>query len=246
MTKRSDYRAVLESLPLDQWLPYLDSESGLPGPRGNLELVEAFADVADPGLIRRCVGSPDEYLAMCAAVGLGRLLAEGDRRAAETLRAMAEDGRWRVREGVAMALQRVGDADMRALWALAGEWVDGEPLVQRALAAGVCEPRLLRVPEDAARAVETLDRITASVEGTGPESRKMDQFRVLRQGLGYCWSVAAAASPALGFARLERWAASPDKDVRWIVRENLKKARLARADPGAAEGLAARLKESGE
>lgn len=245
MTKRSDYRAVLESLPPAQWEAYLRAESGLPGPRGNLELVEAFADAADPGLIRRLVDSPDEYLAMCGAVGLGRLLAEGDPRAAETLRAMAEDGRWRVREGVAMALQRLGDADMTALWSLAGEWVDGKPLVQRALAAGVCEPRLLRVPDDAARAVETLDRITASVEGTGPESRKLDQFRVLRQGLGYCWSVAAAASPAQGFARLERWAASQDKDVRWIVRENLRKARLSRADPSATEHLAAIMDHSG-
>lgn len=245
MTKTSDYRAVLEALPSAQWEAYLQAESGLPGPRGNLELVAAFADVADPGLIRRLVDSPDEYLAMCAAVGLGRLLAAGDQRAAETLRVLAEDGRWRVREGVAMALQRLGDADMRALWALAREWVDGKPLVQRALAAGVCEPRLLRIPEDAAKAVETLDWITASVEGTGPESRKLDQFRVLRQGLGYCWSVAAAASPALGFARLERWAASQDKDVRWIVRENLRKARLSRADAPAAERVAAILDHSG-
>jgi hypothetical protein len=43
--------------------------------------------------------------------------------------------------------------------------------------------------------------------------------------------VAVAALPADGFARLEHWAASGDPDVRWLVRENLKKARLARADP---------------
>ncbi|MCY1247415.1 hypothetical protein D9M72_607440 [compost metagenome] len=67
---------------------------------------------------------------------------------------------------------------------------------------------------------------------------------MLRQGLGYCWSVAIAASPAEGFRRLERWAASDDKDVRWIVRENLKKARLARADPAAAEQVAAVLERT--
>ncbi len=32
MGKRSDYTAVLKSLPADQWAAYLDSESGLPGP----------------------------------------------------------------------------------------------------------------------------------------------------------------------------------------------------------------------
>ncbi|CAN7519633.1 HEAT repeat domain-containing protein [Arthrobacter sp. LjRoot14] len=245
MTKRSDYRAVLESLPADQWVAYLNQESGLPGPRGNIELAEAFADVADPVLIRRCAESQDEYLATCGAVGFGRLLAEaegeGEVEAAEALRSLAADSRWRVREGVAMALQRLGDADMPALWAVTGDWSDGPLLVQRAVAAGICEPRLLGHPDDARRAVETLDRITASIQGLGPESRRAEEFRVLRQGLGYCWSVAIAASPAEGFERLERWAASDDKDVRWIVRENLKKARLARADPAAAERVAAVL-----
>lgn len=245
MTKRSDYRAVLESLPADQWVAYLNQESGLPGPRGNIELAEAFADVAGPGLIRRCAESRDEYLATCGAVGFGRLLAEGEVQAAEALRSLAADSRWRVREGVAMALQRLGNADMPALWAVSGDWADGPFLVQRAVAAGICEPRLLGHPDDARRAVETLDRITASIQGLGPGSRRAEEFRVLRQGLGYCWSVAIAASPAEGFERLERWAASDDKDVRWIVRENLKKARLARADPAAAERVAAALERSG-
>ena len=246
MSKRSDYREVLESLPPGEWIAYLNAESGLPGPRANLELAAAFADVAEPDLVRLCAGSPDEYLALCGAVGLGRLLVEGDSDAAATLRALAGDDRWRVREGVAMALQRLGDVDMPALWALAERWVDGGPLVQRAVAAGICEPRLLHGPEDAAKAVEILNRITASVEGTDPASRRSEQFRVLRQGLGYCWSVAAAAEPASGFGHLAKWAGSQDKDVRWIVRENLRKARLHKADPSAAGRLTALLEKSGE
>lgn len=246
MTKQSDYRAVLESLPAGQWLAYLDAESGLPGPRGNIELAEAFADVADPGLIEACAGSPDEYRAMCGAVGLGRLLVEGRQGAAETLRGLAGDHRWRVREGVAMALQRLGGVDMPALWALSAAWLGDGPLVQRAVAAGICEPRLLRTPEDAGRAVDVLDKITAAIAGTDPGLRRTEEFRVLRQGLGYCWSVAVAAAPEKGFGYLEKWAVSQDKDVRWILRENLKKARLARADQAACERLAARLEEPGE
>lgn len=245
MTKRADYRAVLESLPPGEWTSYLDTESGLPGPRGNLELAAAFADVAEPGLVRSCAGSPDEYRALCGAIGLGRLLVEGDSDAAAALLALAEDDRWRVREGVAMALQRLGDADMPALWGLTEQWVGGGPLVRRAVAAGICEPRLLRAPADAAKALETLDRITIAVEGTDAASRRSEQFRVLRQGLGYCWSVAVAAVPATGFGYLEKWARSQDRDVRWIVRENLRKARLAKADPDAAERVVAILEQSG-
>lgn len=52
-------------------------------------------------------------------------------------------------------------------------------------------------------------------------------MRTLRQGLGYCWSVAVAGDPVTG---LEAFAALDvtDPDVAWVVRENRKKARLRR------------------
>jgi len=44
--------------------------------------------------------------------------------------------------------------------------------------------------------------------------------------LGYCWSVAAAAAPDNGRAYFEKWLRSTDKDVAWIMRTNLDKARM--------------------
>lgn len=75
-----------------------------------------------------------------------------------------------------------------------------------------------------------LDRITRSVGGANAEERRRDDFRVLRQALGYCWSVAVAALPEEGQAALEKWFSSDDADVRWIMRENLRKQRLVRVD----------------
>jgi HEAT repeat protein len=97
--------------------------------------------------VRQLAGDDDEYLALCGAVGLGRLLAEGDPEAAPSLRRLAEDYRWRVREGVAMGLQRLGGDDLQRLFGLAAGWA-AEPsaLAQRAAVAGVCEPRLLCQP----------------------------------------------------------------------------------------------------
>jgi hypothetical protein len=43
--------------------------------------------------------------------------------------------------------------------------------------------------------------------------------------------VAAVALPAHGKPLMENWFASHDKDVRWIMRENLKKDRLRKMDP---------------
>ena len=45
MSKRETYRAILRDMP--DWDAYLLRESGLPGPRGNLELAQAVADEGD-------------------------------------------------------------------------------------------------------------------------------------------------------------------------------------------------------
>ena len=127
-----------------------------------------------------------------------------------------------------MALQRWGDADMAALLAEMTEWAAGNPLEQRAAAAALCEPRLLQEPEHAAAVLRILDEITASIPQI--TDRKTDAFKTLRQGLGYCWSVAVAALPDVGKPLMERWLVSPDPDIRWIMRENLKKNRLVRMD----------------
>ena len=99
---------------------------------------------------------------------------------------------------------------------------------QRAAAAALCEPRLLTQPEHAAAVLTILDGITESIEQIS--DRKADAFKTLRQGLGYCWSVAAAALPDTGKPLMERWLASPDPDIHWIMRENLKKNRLVKID----------------
>jgi hypothetical protein len=119
-----------------------------------------------------------------------------------------------------MALQRWGDDDFDSMATEAEDWAAGSPLEQRAAVAALCEPRLLRTPEPSQRALDLLERVTASL----PRSRD----RVLRQALGYCWSVAIAALPEDGLQRFERLERSSDPDVQWVVRENLKKARLAR------------------
>jgi hypothetical protein len=218
VTKIDQYREALRTL--DSWEPLLIAESRLPGPRTNLELVHAVAEEADEAHLARLVGSGDEFLVMCGTVGLGRLVAEGNRRHLARLRELASDPSWRIREAVAMALQRWGDDDFDSMAAEARRWADGSPLENRAAVAGVCEPHLLRVPEAARQALELIERATDCL----PESRD----RVLRQALGYCWSVAVAALPEEGLPRFERLERSSDPDLQWVARENMKKARLAR------------------
>lgn len=245
MTKADEYRSKLRTLK--DWDEYLLKETGLPGPRGNLELAQVVADEGDLPLFERYtaytadqapVNDPHEFLAFCGVVGLGRLLAEGDTSLWPDLRRHASDPRWRMREGVAMALQRLGDVDMDRLLLSMREWSKGTFLEQRAAAAALCEPRLLKQARHVQAVLSILDDITQSVEQAS--DRKNEDFQALRKGLGYCWSVAVAALPAEGKAAMEKWLACSDKDVQWIMKENLKKTRLVRVDASWVEKWQAR------
>jgi hypothetical protein len=240
MGERADvYRVELRALK--DWEPYLKKHSGLPGPRANLELVQAVGDEADADRLWRLSASSDEFLALCGTAGLGRVALMEPDTVMTWLRELAADPRWRVREGVAMALQRIGRESMPHLLAEMRAWAEEGPFIQRAAAAGLCEPALLKKPEDAVHVLEILDRITTSVAAAG--DRRNEGFRVLRQALGYCWSVAAAAAPENARAYFEKWLRSTDKDVAWIMRSNLSKARArdlgeALAASGAAKVVA--------
>lgn len=231
---RRDWRERLASRPVPARLELLRSHSGLPGPRANLTLLDAAADLADPVFVTALVAADEEYLTACGAAGLGELAArDGDVRWRRALHELARDARWRVREGVAMALHRLGDADLadggRRLADLAREWsAEPDPSVQRAVLAGVCEPRLLRSPDAAARAIAACERSTDLLREQDPATRRHPDWRTLRQALGYCWSVAVAADPAAGLPAFARLAgATGDPDVAWIVRTNSGKRRLA-------------------
>jgi hypothetical protein len=235
MGRVDGYREKLRQL--EDWEPFLLEQSGLPGPRGNIELARAVAEEGEPELFeyllafdaeRAPTNSPYEFLAFCGVLGLGKLLAQGRREVLETLRECASDPRWRMREAVAMALQRWGRSDMDALLQEMAVWSQGNLLERRAAVAAVCEPALLLDARQTERVLELLDEVTASL--VKAEDRQSDEFKALRKGLGYCWSVAVAALPESGKRKMERWIADDDRDVRWVMKENLRKKRLTRMD----------------
>jgi hypothetical protein len=226
---RAHYRAVLSALPAEEVAPYLSARSNLPGPRANLTLIDAAADVLPRDLALELAGSADEFLACCGAATLGRLVLEEPSAGEpiDLLTAHCADRRWRVREACAIAAQRIGDASPQRLRDLVEAWTgSSEPLVVRAGIAAICEPRLLSDPATADAALAACQRATALLVATPPARRRDDDVRTLRKGLGYCWSVAVAASGQPGLAL---FCALPgdDPDVAWVVRENRKKRRLA-------------------
>lgn len=176
-----------------------------------------------------CRRPSDEFLALCGTAGLGHLAVSDPVPVMSWLRELAADRRWRVREGVAIALQHLGRHSMPRLLADMEKWSTDGPYQQRAAAAGLCEPNLLKEPEQVVRVLKILDRITKSLAATS--ARKSEEFRVLKQTLAYSWSVAAAALPDSGRPLMEKWLRSADQDVAWVMQGNLAKARMAALGP---------------
>ena len=235
MSKVEEYRSVLRDL--ENWDPYLLQESRLPGPRANLELAFAVALEGDEPLFSRfakldAVAAPantsEEFLAFCGVLGLGYLLAGGRGELLDQIKEFARDPRWRIREAVALGLQQYGRADMEGLLAAAMAWSKGGLLERRAVVAATCEPGLLGVQAQAAVVFDILDEITESVIHV--QDVRSDDFKTLRKTLGYGWSVAVVAQPAMGKRRLERWVGVDNHHIRWIVKQNFKKSRMARMD----------------
>jgi HEAT repeats len=244
MSKIDDYRQTLKKL--DDWIPFLRKNSGLPGPRGNLELAHAVAEEGKKKQFKQFLSfqaeenTPEVFLVFCGVMGLGKLAAN-EPKLFDQLREYASDPRWRIREAVATGLQLVGDQDMDLLLKEMQKWSKGNWYEMRAAAAALAEPRLLKQPKYAQKALQVLDEITSSMESANEP--KEEAFKVLRQAMGYCWSIAVAALPEVGKSTMEKWLESQDPNIRWMMKENLKKNRLVKMDADWVKACNAKVSE---
>ncbi len=249
-------RQALESNDQGPLENFLTSQSNLPGPRLNLKLVETFAGVIGelvrpPGpafpverlealldgwaaldLAAAPINHLREILPACAARSYGQVAVvrpDWWEDEAAKLRRAAASPRWRTREIVALAWQKMLTADWDRAIAALDRWLnDTDPLVIRAVVGAVAELPLLNTEKRAAEALALQVKAVEWFKKLPPDRRKQDPARTLRQALGFSVSVAVAACPAKGWSWLSALAASPDPDLAWIARENLKKDRLKR------------------
>jgi hypothetical protein len=251
---------ALESDDREPLEKFLAVQSNLPGPRMNLKVVETFGVlvgelVRPPGpdfpveklealldgwaaldLASAPVNQPREILPACAVRAYGQVAAVRpdwwDDEIGK-LRRAASSPRWRTREIVAAALQKMLATDWERTASTLDDWLSSaDPLVIRAVAGTVAEPPLLK---DAKRAAATLALQVKAVEWFASlplARRKQEDARTLRQALGFTVSVVVAAAPVEGLPWLEGLTASLDPDLNWIARENLKKDRLKKFSTG--------------
>ena len=230
---------------------YLRDHSRLPGPRANLELANdvsyllAASISRYPEAVRSLVNyfangdrvmvasnTPSEFIMLCGIIASGICAVAQSGWREETFNLLSHyacSSYWRVRECVAIAYRHLLTADSQiTLPHLMGLATEGNYLQQRAAVATIAEPSLLYATE-LLDAVLKLQRIVLErLHNTLSADRKSEDFRTLRRTLGYTLSVITAAAPEEGFALMRECASWGDNDVNWILRENLKKKRLAK------------------
>ena len=237
MSKVDYYREQLKSL--DSWDDYLLENSGLPAARANLELADAVIAEGDETLFLRLssitpeeapINSPEEFLAFCGVSGLGKLIAIGRSEMIDNLVTHASDPRWRIREATARALTYWGKRDFDGMFKLVDKLHTGNFLEQRAAVAGISSPSILIDERRCRMAISILDGLTSAISNS--DDRKSEDFKTLRKAMAYCWSVVLTSVDSdTGLFDMEKWFVTADKDILWIMKENLKKKRLDRRFP---------------
>ncbi len=242
-------RAVMGSYrPLEF---YLREQSRLPGPRANLELVNDVSSLLAatvpkyPDKVRSLLdyfangnrkmvqsNTPAEFVMLCGIVGYGEcaaVYAPWRAEVQEMLKHYACSSYWRIREAVTMGYQRLLDADMQGTLAYLMQLArEGSLLQQRAAIAAVAEPMLLVSQTMIVAALEIQRIALERLHGIAAVERRNEDFRTLKRTLGYTLSVVTAVNPEEGFALMRACAVWNDADITWILRENLKKKRLAK------------------
>ncbi len=235
MTKVSKYAEELNGLKggLED---YLKKNSGLPGPRGNLELLKAavenlpqetFAPFWKYTADKAPVNTQEEYLYMFPVLSLGYHITKSDKEGWAKLRACASDERWRTREVVTMAAMQFGFKDFAYLFKQMQSWGIGNLYERRAAAATLCDPNLLDTEEKAVPVLNLLKDITFDLPNYDKDT---EGFDALVKGLSFCWSVAICSAPKEGKRLFEELIKSENKFVKKIVKENLSKNRLKKMD----------------
>ena len=221
------------------------NNSGLPGPRGNLELLYSFSREASEADVKECFSyysddlsnSPEEFVVMCGITGFCVLNSKKISKALEQIRPYASHSSWRIREAVAIGIQEIAEGNMDEIIANLLNWAEGNDYEKRAVIAALCEPKLLKQEQSVVKLFKILDKITMSFKGI--DGKLSDSQNTLRKTLGYGWSVAIAALPGEGKKVFSKTAETDNKHIKWIVRENLKKNRLAKMDHGWVEKMTA-------
>jgi hypothetical protein len=221
---------------------YLEDNSSLPGRRANLELAKAFTNVVEElstnhhasltelingfcsiNSIDAPTNTSKEFIPFCGTWALGIVGCKDEQNFKHSM----------------VMLNRMAKDSSQIL----DEWIKMESwLVYRAIAAGLASPSTLQDRTIAIKALDLHKKVLETIL-SNPNNRNED-FKILRKGLAYTLSVIIVEVPDEGFTYLKSLTKTQDKDIRWIIKENMKKNRLVKAYKAEVQQVQALLKSN--
>ncbi len=222
----------------------LATASGLPGPRANLALANAFAaecvaigPAADALAFSMARLSPDEapgasareFLPVCGIFALGGRAAEDEAiraRVVLLLHAAAEDPRFRVRDAVPSALSRIGERSGSPLVVAMKDWTNGFHQAAAALLA-LANAGWLSALAEATPVLERLDEAFLLARDAPRAAARWPGWKALVDALASAPAGVATRFGVPVFDLLVRWAATEIPELREAIERNLGSRRLA-------------------
>ena len=217
--------------------------SGLPGPRANMGVLEAFADAcalrgerADGLLIALAKldadhapgATPLEFLPMCGVAGLGARASLDKKARAQLLSVLhesAEDFRFRVREVVPTALARVGAATGDELVPMLEEWTNGFFHAAAALRA-LASPEWSVTLTKAAPVIARMDEAFRLADDAPRATQRYPGWKALIDVLAFAPGKLASRFGVAVFDMLVRWSTVKEPILRDVIEKNLQDPRL--------------------
>jgi hypothetical protein len=218
--------------------------SGLPGPRANLTIANAFATecaargkAADKLLFHLATLDADvapgatehEFLPLCGVLGLGARAALDPKIRAKvvaTLHDAAEDMRFRVRDAVPVALARIGEKEQGALVAELAGWTDGFFQAAAAILA-LADATWLTTLTDPGPVVDRLDEAFRLARDAPRSASRYPGRKALVDALAVAPAAIAARFGVPVFDMLAAWSKTEMPELRAVVQTTLRSNKLA-------------------
>ena len=222
----------------------LTRNSGLPGPRVNEAVLEAFAEDckvrgarADKLILTMATldpdaapgGMPHEFLPVCGVTAIGLRAAADDaayRAFLGPLHDCAEDLRFRVRDAVVAALAHIGSRRGDALAADVAPWMDGL-FHAAAVVEAIAQPPWLTQIADPTQAIARFDEAFACARDAPRAAARYPGYKSLLNALSSSPRALAGRFGVPVFDMLVRWTACKDPVLREAIEKNLVGSRLA-------------------
>jgi hypothetical protein len=254
MSKRTEYKTQLLPLMISEenyaeLQAFLINNSGLPGPRSNLELSVAFCDCLENAqlahelwdlLLAWCsqtpekspTNSPLEFLTFCAVQAMGTIYCTSNdkkTKALDIIKNASRDVRWRTREASAMAFQRIEEKNFQLIKDIFELWLPKTDFMEkRAIIATLAHPPILTNKLNTSFCLDICNSFLKDISTSDALEQKTESFKVLVKGMEYAPSVFIAHLPKEGFDLLRSWTTTNNPVIKKIIKSNLGKSRLTK------------------